>query len=151
MPVLLTLGLITAAFAWVFGSEAEAQTIYQYTDKGGTVVLTDRPPAGVKAQALVTAEPAPRPPIEKGVPAGQVPQAGSVTAEEAIRQRDQKIEEVINTVNARDKEREAERQKRFQEADQLDAEARQPAPATRENRQRQYEMMKEADKLRRSE
>jgi hypothetical protein len=151
MPVLLRLGLITAAFVWVSGSQADAQTIYQYTDKGGAVVLTDKPPKGVKAEALVTGEPAPKTPIEKVGPSDQIPPPASMTAEQAIRQRDQKLDEVIDTVRARDREREAERQRRLQEADQLEAEARQSMPATRENRQRQFELQREAEKLRRAD
>lgn len=151
MPVLLTLGLITAAFVWVSGSQADAQTIYQYMDKGGAVVLTDKPPKGVKAEALVTGGPAPKMPTEKNGQGGQVPPPASMTAEEAIRQRDQKLDEMVNAVRARDSEREAERQKRLQEADQLEAQSREPVPATRENRQRQYELKLEAEKLRRIE
>jgi type IV secretory pathway VirB10-like protein len=148
---LLTLGLISVAFACVPGSPADAQTIYQYTDKGGAVVLTDKPPAGVKAEALVTGGPAPKMPTDKDGRGGQVPPPASMTAEEAIRQRDQKLDEVVKTVETRDREREAERQKRFQEAERLETEARQPMPSTRENRQRQYELKLEAEKLRRTE
>jgi hypothetical protein len=74
-----------------------------------------------------------------------------MTAEEAIRQRDQKLDEVIKTVETRDRERELEKQRRLREADRLEAEARQPMASTRENRQRQYEQLQEAEKLRRTE
>jgi hypothetical protein len=74
-----------------------------------------------------------------------------MTAEEAIRQRDEKLEDVVKTVEMRDKERELERQKRLEEADRLEEEARQRVPSTRENRQRQYELRQEAEKLRRTE
>jgi type IV secretory pathway VirB10-like protein len=151
LPVLLTLGLITVAFACVSASQAEAQTIYKYTDKDGAVVLTDKPPSGVKAEPFVTGEPAPKPSTEKKGPAMQAPPPGSMTAEEAIRQRDEKLEEVVKTVENRDREREIERQKRLQEAERLEAEARQPMSSTRENRQSQYELLQEADKLRRME
>ena len=33
---------------------ADAQTIYKYTDRDGTVVLTDRPPKGVRAEPVVS-------------------------------------------------------------------------------------------------
>ena len=151
LKVWLVLGLITVAFACVCGSPADAQTIYKYTDKDGAVVLTDKPPAGVKAEPFVTGEPAPKRPTEKNRSAMQAPPPGSMTAEEAIRQRDEKLEEVVKTVETRDKEREIERQKRLQEADRLEAEARQPMPSTRETRQRQYEQLQEAEKLRRTE
>jgi hypothetical protein len=151
LPVLLTMGLITVAVACVSASQAGAQTIYKYTDKDGAVVLTDKPPSGVKAEPFVTGESAPKLPTEKNRSAVQALPPGSMTAEEAIRQRDEKLEEVVKTVETRDKEREIERQKRLQEADRLEAEARQPMPSTRENRQRQYELLQEADKLRRAE
>ena len=74
-----------------------------------------------------------------------------MTADEAIKQRDRKLDEVIKSVETRDRERELERQRRLQEAERLEAEARQPMASTRENRQRQYELLQEADKLRRTE
>jgi Domain of unknown function (DUF4124) len=151
LPVLSTLGLITVALAFVTGSPLYAQTIYKYTDKNGAVVLTDKPPSGVKAEPFVTGEPTQKTSAEKKGPAAQAPPPGSMTAEEAIRQRDEKLEEVVKTVETRDREREIERQKRLQEAERLEAEARQPMPATRENLQRQYELMQEAEKLRRAE
>jgi hypothetical protein len=148
---MLVLGIITAAFVCVSGSPAAAQTIYKYTDKEGAVVLTDKPPAGVKAEPFVTGEPAPKRSLERTESNMEAPQTGSMNAEEAIRQRDQKLNEVIKTVETRDKERELERQKRLQEADRLEAQAREPMPSTRENRQRQYELLQEAEKLRRAE
>jgi hypothetical protein len=151
LPVLLTMGLITVAFACVSASQAGAQTIYKYTDKNGAVVLTDKPPAGVKAAPFVTGEPAPQSSAEKNRSTTQSLQPGSMTAEEAIRQRDEKLEDVVKTVEMRDKERELERQKRLEEADRLEEEARQRVPSTRENRQRQYELRQEAEKLRRTE
>jgi hypothetical protein len=74
-----------------------------------------------------------------------------MNADEAIRQRDQKLDEVVKMVETRDRERELERQKRLEEADRLEAQAREPMPSTRENRQRQYELRQEAEKLRRVE
>lgn len=129
-----------------------AQTIYKYTDKNGAVVLTDRPPKGVNAEPVVTGKPSVPTPSEGEMgPAGSTPPAGSMTAEEAIRQKDRQMDEVIKTVETRDAERERERQRRLQEADRLEAQARQPVPATRENLQRQYELKQEAEKLRRME
>jgi len=74
-----------------------------------------------------------------------------MTAEEAIRQKDRQLDEVVKTVEKRDAERERERQRRLQEAERLEAQAREPVPATRENLQRQYELKQEAEKLRRAE
>jgi hypothetical protein len=134
------------------GLPSHAQTIYKYTDKNGAVVLTDKPPKGVSAEPVVTGKPsAAIPSGEEMGQGGSTPPPGSMTAEEAIRQRDQKLDEVVKTVETRDRERELERQKRLQEADRLEAEARQPMASTRENRQRQYELLQEADKLRRAD
>ena len=134
------------------GSPADAQTIYKYTDKNGAVVLTDKPPKGVNAEPFVTGKPGTANPSgEKMGQAGSTPPPGSMTAEEAIRQRDQKLDEVIKTVETRERERELEKQRRLQEAERLETEARQPMPSTRENRQRQYELLQEAEKLRRAE
>ncbi len=58
---------------------------------------------------------------------------------------------MVKTVETRDRERDLERQKRLEEADRLEAQAREPVPSTRENRQRQYELLQEADKLRRQQ
>jgi hypothetical protein len=133
-------------------SSLEAQTIYKYTDKDGAVVLTDKPPAGVKAEPFVSAAPAAKAPsVDREGPAIQTLPSGSTTAEEAIRQRDEQFGKVIKAVETRERDRELERQRRFQEADRMEAEARQPMPSTRENRQRQYELLQEAEKLRRAE
>ena len=74
-----------------------------------------------------------------------------MTAEEVIRQRDQQLDEVMKTVQSREREREIERQRRLQEAERLETEASKPLPATRENLQRQYELKQEAEKLRRAD
>lgn len=135
-----------------FGSAADAQTIYKYTDKDGTVVLTDKPPRGVKAEPIVSGRPAEAMPPEEAVEkTGAPPAAGAVTAGEMIRQKDRQLDEVVKTVEKRDAERELERQKRLQEAERLEAQAREPMPATRENRQRQYELLQEAQKLRQAQ
>ncbi len=135
-----------------FGSAVDAQTIYKYTDKNGAVVLTDKPPAGVKADPVVAGKPVVvQPPAEAVEKAGSGPPPGSMTAEEAIRQRDRQLDEVIKTVETRDAEREREKQKRLQEAERLEAQAREPMPSTRENRQRQYELLQEAQKLRQAD
>jgi hypothetical protein len=148
----MTLGLIAVAFAFVPANATDAQTIYKYTDKNGVVVLTDKPPQGVKAEPFVTGKPGmAATPGEQQEAAGPSPPPGSMTAEEAIRQRDQQLDEVMKTVERRDREREIEKQRRLQEAERLEAEARKPMPATRENLQRQYELLQEAEKLRRAE
>jgi len=152
LSAVLVWGLTAAVIACLSGNPADAQTIYKYTDKNGVVVLTDKPPKGVNAEPVVTGKPsAPTPSGEQMAPAGSTPPPGSITAEEAIRQRDQQLDEVMKTVERRDREREIEKQRRLQEAERLEAEARQPMSATRENLQRQYELKQEAEKLRRAE
>jgi hypothetical protein len=151
MQIVWMIPVISCLMCFV-GSAVDAQTIYKYTDKNGTVVLTDKPPKGVNAEPVVTGKPsAPTPSGEQMGPAGSTPPPGSITAEEAIRQRDRQLDEVMKTVESREREREIEKQRRMQEAERLEAEARQPMPATRENLQRQYELMQEAEKLRRAE
>lgn len=139
--------LLVAAFACVIAMPVNAQTIYRYTDRDGAVVLTDKPPKGVKAEPLVTGAPEAKPP-SVAEPPPPPPRQGAMTGEEALRQRDRQLEDTLRTVEARDRDKEMERQKRLQEADRLEAEARQPMPSTRENRQRQYELLQEAQKLR---
>ena len=144
--------LCIAVLSFFVYSTLEAQTIYKYTDKNGVVVLTDKPPKGVSAEPVVSGKPAAAIPSgEEMGPAGSTPPPGSMTAEEAIKQRDQKLDEVIKTVETRERDRELEKQRRLQEAERLEAEARQPVASTRENRQRQYELQQEAEKLRRME
>jgi len=134
------------------GSAADAQTIYQYTDRDGAVVLTDKPPKGVKAEPVVSGRHAVAvPPAEAVEKTGEAVPPGTMTAEEAIRQRDRQLDEVGKTVEKRDAQRERERQKRLQEAERLEAQAREPMPSTRENRQRQYELLQEAQNLRQAE
>ena len=42
--------LVLAIFLWItVCGEAQGGTLYEYTDKNGAVVITDRPPPGVKA------------------------------------------------------------------------------------------------------
>ena len=138
---------VISCLVCLFGSALDAQTIYQYTDKNGAVVLTDKPPKGVKAEPLVTGAPESKMP-SVAVQPPPPPRPGAMTGEEALRQRDRQLEDTLRTVEARDRDKELERQKRLQEANRLEAEARQPMPSTRENRQRQYELLQEADKLR---
>jgi len=151
LSVWMILGLVTVACVCAPANTTDAQTIYKYTDKNGAVVLTDKPPQGVRAEPVVSGKPGAASPSGKEMEqGGSTPPPGSMTAEEAIRQRDQQLEEVVKTVETRDAEREIEKQRRLREAERLEAEARQPMPSTRENLQRQYELMQEAEKLRRA-
>lgn len=45
--------LLLLSFVWIVASgEARGQTLYQYIDKDGTVIITDSPPPGVKIKKL---------------------------------------------------------------------------------------------------
>lgn len=155
MGTIMRIGWMTVAISGVIflvGLTSHAQTIYKYTDRDGAVVLTDKPPKGVKAEPVVTGGPAASIPSAEAVEkTGSAPPAGAMTAEEAIRQRDRQLDEAVKTVETRDAEREREKQRRLQEAERLEAQAREPMSSTRENRQRQYELLQEAQKLRQAE
>ena len=143
---------VISCLVCLVGSAGDAQTIYRYTDRNGAVVLTDKPPKGVTAEPFVSGKPAAVMPSAEAVEkTGSGPAPGSVPAEEAIRQRDRQLDEVVKTVETRDAEREREKQRRLKEAERLESQAREPMPSTRENRQRQYELLQEAQKLRQGE
>jgi len=151
MQIVWMISVISCLMSFV-GSAVDAQTIYKYTDRDGAVVLTDKPPKGVKAEPVVTGGPAASIPSTEAVEkTGSAPAAGTMTAEEAIRQGDRQLDEAVKTVETRDAEREREKQRRLQEAERLEAQAREPMSSTRENRQRQYELLQEAQKLRQAE
>lgn len=144
--------LAISGLVLLVGLPSHAQTIYKYTDRNGAVVLTDKPPKGVAAEPFVSGKPAAAMPSAEAVEkTGSGPAPGSVPAEEAIRQRDRQLDEVVKTVETRDAEREREKQRRLKEAERLESQAREPMPSTRENRQRQYELLQEAQKLRQGE
>lgn len=146
------MALVIAGMILLAGLSSHAQTIYKYTDRNGAVVLTDKPPKGVTAEPFVSGKPAAAMPSAEAVEkTGSGPAPGSVPAEEAIRQRDRQLDEVVKTVETRDAEREREKQRRLKEAERLESQAREPIPSTRENRQRQYELLQEAQKLRQTE
>ncbi|MCU0583110.1 MAG: DUF4124 domain-containing protein [Syntrophales bacterium] len=146
------MALVISGMILLAGLSSHAQTIYKYTDRNGAVVLTDKPPKGVAAEPFVSGKPAAAMPSAEAVEkTGSGPAPGSVPAEEAIRQRDRQLDEVVKTVETRDAEREREKQLRLKEAERLESQAREPMPSTRENRQRQYELLQEAQKLRQGE
>ncbi|MGC9976784.1 MAG: DUF4124 domain-containing protein [Syntrophales bacterium] len=45
--------LILLVFIWIAAAgEAQGQTLYKYTDKDGSIIITDSPPPGVNAKKL---------------------------------------------------------------------------------------------------
>ena len=80
-----------------------------------------------------------------------MPPTGSMTAEEAIRQRDRQLDEVIKTVATRDREREIRRQRETAGGRSPRGGSPRAHDLDKGNRQRQYELLQEAEKLRRVE
>ena len=51
--LLLRVSLLLLSFVWIASaSEAQGQTLYQYTDNDGSVIITDSPPPGVTVKKL---------------------------------------------------------------------------------------------------
>ena len=50
-----TVYLLLLSFVWIAVAGAQGQTLYQYIDKDGTVIITDSPPPGVKSRSGVAA------------------------------------------------------------------------------------------------
>jgi hypothetical protein len=57
LPRLSLMVSLLLSLVWIAAGEAQGQTLYEYIDKDGTVVITDSPPPGVnfkKVQSLPT-------------------------------------------------------------------------------------------------
>jgi hypothetical protein len=55
LPRLLLMVSLLLILVWIAAGEAQGQTLYEYIDKDGTVIITDSPPPGVnfkKVQSL---------------------------------------------------------------------------------------------------
>ncbi len=69
----LTVPLMVMMILWMtVPGEAHGGTLYKYTDKDGSVIITDNPPPGVKAKGYIVSddmptEPKAAPEIEPGV------------------------------------------------------------------------------------
>jgi|GEM_PF-732124 len=130
-------------------AEAQGQTIYEYKDESGAVVITDKPPdkkaKSIKKYEYKPAEsppPSPRSarPEEKGLevkPRG--PESMPPAAPEDLeKQRKEEFE----------KYQAEEKSKREEAARQLEQEAMKPAPYSRENVRRQTELLDRAQRIR---
>jgi len=130
-------------------AEAMGQTIYEYKDESGAVVITDKPP-DKKAKSVKKYEykaeeyPSPSPrsagPEEKGVKFQQ-PGEGATppTAPEDL---EKQRKEEFQKYQAEEKNR------REEAARQLEQEAMKPVQGTRENVRRQNELLDRAQKIR---
>lgn len=136
-------------FVFCLAAAAEGQTLYEYKDKSGAIVITDKPPdgkvKGVRKYEYTpqATQPSPAPGAgmeEKGL--GETPRgpqaAPAATPEEMERQ---KREEVLRY-------QAEERRKRDEAARQLEEEAMKPMPYSRENVRRQTELLDRARKIR---
>ncbi len=136
-------------FVFCLTSEAEGQTLYEYKDKSGAVVITDRPPdkriKGVRKYDYTPQEPQPSPAPgagmeEKGLrepPRG--PQAAPASSQEEMER--QRREELMRYEAE-------ERRKRDAAARRLEEEAMKPMPYSRENVRRQTELLERAQRIR---
>jgi hypothetical protein len=136
-------------FVLCLAAGAQGQTLYEYKDKSGAVVITDKPPdkkiKGVRKYEY-TPEVSP-PPSSRGAATEEktlnVPQRGPQGAPSASPEEleKQKIEDL--------KRYEAEEyRKRDAAARQLEEEAMKPAPYSRETVKRQNELLERAQKIR---
>ncbi|HPC74062.1 MAG TPA: hypothetical protein P5551_00805 [Syntrophales bacterium] len=141
--------LVLAAFILCLAAGAPGQTLYEYKDKSGAVVITDKPPdktiRGVrKYEYTPETSPAPAPRStateEKTL---NVPQRGPQGPPPAP------PEEMENQRKEELKRYEAEEyRKRDAAARKLEEEAMKPAPYSRETVQRQNELLERAQKIR---
>lgn len=127
---------ILALFAFVAISQAE---LYQYTDKNGVLVITDKKP---NSRSRVSTF---RDSVRK---ADTLPEQDSKT--EGRAKKPEKNPEQIAAEQAEKQAAAAEAQKRRnQEADRLEAEARKPTQFSKEKQMEQIEKLNRAGKLRR--
>jgi hypothetical protein len=172
---LLIVALIAAWVGVLLTAGDSPAQLYRYNDKNGNVVLTDNPPPGVAAEALEkdkallapppeTAVPRDRPrpqaarpaPPSRGVDKAQEEvdkaardEADKTAKEEAERVAKAEADRETSRLMAEDEARkQAERQRRLEEADRLEREAKKPVQPTQENIDRQMKLMQEAQRLR---
>ncbi len=141
-------GTFCLVLLFFFGltAETKGQTLYQYKDESGAVVITDKPPAqkvkSVKKHEYKQEEsPSPRAtgPEEKGVELKRGPATMAPAAQEDLeRQRKEELQRY----------QAEERSKRDEAARRLEQEAMKPVPYSRDNVRRQNELLDRAQKIR---
>ena len=134
-------------FFLCLAAEAKGQTLYEYKDESGAVVITDKPP-GKKVKSIKKYEykpgesPSPRAagPEEKGLELKQRgPAAIAPDAQEDV---EKQRKEELQRYQAEEKS------KRDEAARQLEQEALKPEPYSRETVRRQNELLDRAQKIR---
>jgi type IV secretory pathway VirB10-like protein len=81
--------LILLVFIWIAAAgEAQGQTLYEYTDKDGSIIITDSPPPGVNAKKL---ESLPEPTKAQKAAAGKEANEKSQDYREADKKREENI------------------------------------------------------------
>ena len=130
-------------------AEAKGQTLYEYKDESGAVVITDKPP-GKKVKSIKKYEykpeesPSPTPraagPAEKDLELKRrTPEAMPPAAPEDL---EKQRKEELQRYQAE------EQSKREEAARQIEQEAMKPMPYSRENVRRQTELLDKAQKIR---
>lgn len=132
--IILASAFVLPAFIFIAAAQAE---IYQYEDKKGVVVITDKKPDS-KGRKITTYKNPAKAPEE---PAGP----DAKTEEKA--KKPEPVPPQAAAAQAKSTDPDIQK-KRNEEADRLEAEARKPAPYTGEKRKQQLEMLDRADKLR---
>jgi len=134
-------------FFLCLAAEAKGQTLYEYKDESGAVVITDKPP-GKKVKSIKKYEykpgesPSPRAagPEEKGLELKQRGPAAIAPGSEEDLEKQRKEE--LRRYQAEEKS------KRDEAARQLEQEALKPEPYSRETVRRQNELLDRAQKIR---
>ncbi len=161
--------MVALAVAWVgillTAGDSPAQ-LYRYVDKNGKVVITDNPPPGVAADVFEKGKQPLTPPVQPAAPketsspskdAPSVGKDGQPLSPRVAEQVDREAEKAAreeadretNRIMAEEAARkQAEKQRRLEEAERLEKEARQPIQPTQENIDRQRKLMEEAQRLR---
>ncbi|MEN6466936.1 MAG: DUF4124 domain-containing protein [Syntrophaceae bacterium] len=131
--VIFSSAVFLLAFALIAESQAE---LYQYTDKNGVLVITDKKPDSKSRVRTFK---------DTGKADGQ---AGQETKAEEKAKRQEQARQQAAAPEAKKTDPDAQK-KRDAEADRLEAEARKPATYTAEKRKEQQDMLNRAELLRR--
>ncbi len=155
--------LVALVVAWIgvllIPDDSPAQ-LYRYVDKKGNIVLTDNPPPGVATESLEKKEPVSPPSSAAAVPKEGPPEAQGTqpppppkVAEKTDREvekaaREEADKETSRLMAEEEARKQAERQRRLEEADRLEKEAMKPVQPTQDNINRQMKLMQDAQRLR---
>jgi hypothetical protein len=154
---LLLMALVAAWVGILLTAGDSPAQLYRYTDKNGKIVFTDNPPPGVSVEPMDD-EKAVAPakdgrgevtPQEQGAKPSPQPQAGREPAAPVDKDKEAEMKRIADEeIQKRAQERQQDKQRRLEEADRLEKEAKQPIVPTQENIDRQRKLMDEAERLR---